>query len=501
MMNEIKIDFSPGTKLHFIGIGGIGMSGLAQMLTKSGCIVSGSDRGIDQPENNTIFAPLKNQAIKLFPQDGSYHQVLAPDYIIYSTAIEADNPDFTVAPEIPRIHRSTALATAMQLPNRVAPESSYRYAKVKNKILCPKMTKLCKLEHHTGQMIAVSGSCGKTTVTAWLAETLLLAGSDPSFLTGGLVNRFRASNSAGNYHQGNGELFIFEADESDKSLLAYEPEYALLLNIGTDHYEKDELIRVFSEFVRHVKHGLVVEKSVYEMLEPGCTDHLEIKTFSTADPNCDWFMSDYQSSPNGIKAIINDQFTIDLPMPGIHSAANALSIIAMLDLLNKPLEKFLPQITKFSGVWRRNDYAGKSVSGAKVYDDYAHNVEKIIAGCSALRETISGKLIIIFQPHGFGPLGFMRDELFKALETNLHDNDIFAMLPPYYAGGTSSFKPTSQEVIEEYILTGTKNYQYFIDRVEARNYLNNHAAATDAIIIMGARDNSLSTWAEELVNK
>jgi UDP-N-acetylmuramate--alanine ligase len=468
MNNICKIDFSPGTKLHFIGIGGIGMSGLAQMLKTAGCIISGSDRGIDQPENETIFAPLKNQEIKLFQQNGSYRDQLQPDYIIYSTAIEADNPDFIIAPDIPRVHRSAALATAMQLPN-------------------------------TGKMIAVSGSCGKTTVTAWLAETLFLANSDPSCLTGGLVNRFRSPDNAGNYHQGYGELFVFEADESDKSLLAYAPEYALLLNIGTDHYGKDELVRVFSTFVRRVKHGLVVEKSVYEMLEPDCTDHLETKTFSTDDPDCDWFLSDYQSSPTGIKAVINDKFTIDLPMPGVHSAANALPIVAMLDLLNKPLEKFLPQISNFSGVWRRNDYAGKFTSGAKIYDDYAHNVEKIVAGFSALRETISGRLIIIFQPHGFGPLGFMRDELFKALEINLHNNDIFAMLPPYYAGGTSSFKPTSQEVIENYSSCGTKNYQWFSDRTEAENYLSEHAGAADAIIIMGARDNSLSTWAGELV--
>jgi UDP-N-acetylmuramate--alanine ligase len=466
-MNNYTIKILPGMKLHFIGIGGIGMSGLAQMLTRAGCIVSGSDRGIAQPENETIFAPLSNQGIKLFAQDGSYYQASTPDYIIYSTAIEADNPDFTVAPAIPRIHRSVALAAAMQLP-------------------------------HTGKMIAVSGSCGKTTVTAWLAETLFRANSDTGFLTGGLVNRFRSLNSAGNYHQGNGELFVFEADESDKSLLAYEPEYGLLLNIGTDHYEKNELVRVFSEFVRHIKIGLIVEQSVYKMLEPGCTDHLVVKTFSTTDLVGDWFMSDYQSSPAGIKVGINHQLTIELPMPGIHNAANALAIIAMLDLLNKPLKTLLPQIGNFSGVWRRNDYAGKFQTGARIYDDYAHNVEKIVASFSALRQTISGRLIIIFQPHGFGPLGFMRDELFKALEINLHDDDIFAMLPPFYAGGSSSFKPTSQAVIEQYRLTGLKNYQYFAERLNAENYLAKHAGANDAIIIMGARDNSLSTWAARL---
>jgi UDP-N-acetylmuramate--alanine ligase len=470
MNNNLKINFLPGTKLHFIGIGGIGMSGLAHMLQTAGCIISGSDRGINQPENDPIFSPLRTLSMKLFAQDGSYYKAFKPDYIIYSTAIEADNQDFTVAPNIPRVHRSAALATAMQLPD-------------------------------TGKMIAISGSCGKTTVTAWLAETLCRSGADPSFLTGGLVNRFRASNAPGNYYHGTDEYFIFEADESDKSLLAYEPEYALLLNIGTDHYEKDELVRVFSEFARRIKHGLVVEKSVYKMLEPGCTDHLEIKTFSTTDRDCDWFLSDYKSSPAGIHITINDNLSLALPAPGIHNAANALAMIAMFDILNKPLEQLLPEIAEFSGVWRRSDYAGLLASGAKVYDDYAHNVEKIVAGFSALRETISGKLIIIFQPHGFGPLGFMRDELLKALEINLHENDLFAMLPPYYAGGTSSFKPTAQEVIDEFNSLGKKTYRCFANRIEAEKYLNEYATANDAVIIMGARDNSLSTWAAELAEK
>lgn len=467
MNNNSKIKFSPGTKLHFIGIGGIGMSGLAHMLQTAGCIISGSDRGIDCPENNTIFSPLKALGMQLFAQDGSYYARLKPDYIIYSTAIEADNQDFIVAPDIPRIHRSTALAIAMQLPN-------------------------------TGEIIAVSGSCGKTTVTAWLAETLWRSGNNPSFLTGGLVNRFRALDAPGNYYRGTGEYFIFEADESDKSLLAYEPEYALLLNIGTDHYEKSELVRVFSAFARRVKYGLVIEQSVYEMLEPGCSDHLAIKTFSTTDRNSDWFMSDYQASSDGIKIIINDKIILPLPAPGIHTAANALAMVGMFDMLQQPQEKILPQVGNFSGVWRRGDYAGTYKSGAKIYDDYAHNVEKIVAGFSALREIISGKLIIIFQPHGFGPLGFMRDELLKALELNLNDNDIFGMLPPYYAGGTSSFKPTAKEVIDDYRSSGTKHYHYFSHRAAVAKFLDKHATAQDCIIIMGARDNSLSSWATEL---
>ena len=133
-----------GDKIHFVGIGGIGMSALAQFFVAHGCQVSGSDRGASQTENQAIIAPLEAQNIKIFPQDGSYIKEVQADCLVYSSAIEEDNPDFLVAPETPRVHRAEALATAINFSNEQI-------------------------------SIAVSGSCGKTSVTAWLRNLYIIS--------------------------------------------------------------------------------------------------------------------------------------------------------------------------------------------------------------------------------------------------------------------------------------------------------------------------------------
>ena len=364
--NSEMVNIQPGASLHFVGIGGIGMSGLAQMYAASGFRVSGSDRGADRQENKRIFDALTAQGIKIFPQDGSFIKKITPDFLVYSTAIEEDNPDFKAGENIPRIHRSTALTSAMASLDAVK--------------------------------IAVAGSCGKTTVTAWLAETMFLQGLDPSFLNGGLGNRFRSPVNAGNYYHGTGNAFVFEADESDKSLLNYEPDYALILNIGTDHYSKEELARVFGDFIRKVKKGVVLEKNVFNVIDKSCLSHLDVKVFcgdvaaSPYQQGVHWHITSYKCSPEGINAVINEEHEIVLPIPGVHNAVNALSIVAMMEMLGIPKEKSIPALPLFKGVWRRNDYAGRMPSGAKVYDDYAHNVEKIASSIATARQLVSGNV-------------------------------------------------------------------------------------------------------------
>jgi UDP-N-acetylmuramate--alanine ligase len=468
-----KLNIPKGALMHFIGIGGIGMSGLAQMYAAAGFKVSGSDRGADRPENRRIFDALAAQGIKIFPQDGSYAQKITPDFLVYSTAIENDNADLNAGKDIPRIHRAAALAWI-----------------------------LASLQNTT--RIAVAGSCGKTTVTAWLAETMFLEGLDPSFLNGGLANRFCSPSNAGNYYHGTGNMIVFEADESDKSLLAYDPDYALILNIGTDHYSKDELARVFSDFIRKVKKGVVLERNVFDMIDKSCLSHLEVKVFnggisvSPYQEGTHWHITSYKCSPGGINAVINEEHEIELPVPGIHNATNALAIIALLEMIGVTKEKSIPALSLFKGVWRRNDYAGRIASGAKVYDDYAHNVEKIASCISTAKQLVTGKVFAVFQPHGFGPLGFMRADLLPALESVLSDDDIFIFLPPFYAGGTSLFEPTSEEVVAEYKRKGKKHYLRFPNRLQTEEYLSAAAGKDDIILIMGARDNSLSDWAKAM---
>jgi len=472
--------------VHFVGIGGVGMSALAQMLQWQGVIVSGSDRAIDDPENSPIFSPLKAQGIKLYPQDGSYINDSIPDYLVYSTAIEDDNLDFTILNNknrrgiVPKkVHRAEMLAQAISALN--------------------------------SSTIAISGSCGKTTVTAWLTEVLYLCGLDPLMIGGGLSNRFINNDSVGNFHPGKGGYSIFEADESDKSLLKYKPDYALILNIGTDHYPKEELKTLFKDFLKNIQKGVVVSSEVYDFL--GDESFLELKVAIFADRSKDIGtyqsgiktknrnyinIDSYSKTSMGSDITINYNHNMSLPFSGAHSALNSAAIIAICEMIGIPISKTIKKIPQFKGVWRRFDYAGSAQSGAKVYDDYAHNVEKIISSIKTAREVSKGKVIILFQPHGYGPLGFMRKPLFIALEKNLSSEDIFALLPVYYAGGTSSFSPKSKDVIDEYISNGSKKYIYYNSREIVINNIDSISSKNDVIIVMGARDNSLSNFARKL---
>ena len=473
------IEFKNLKRVHFIGVGGIGMSSIAQFLCDCGIAVTGSDRAVDKPENSLIFDALRGRGIVLFPQDGSFLDAGIPDLIVYSTAIEDDNADFAALPDVPRIHRAEMLNLS-----------------------------ICSLSEK--KSIAVSGSCGKTSVTAWLSETLFNAGADPVMIGGGLSNRFTAADLAGNYRPGNGEYFVFEADESDKSLLNYHPDYALLLNIGTDHYEEQELIAMFRQFARQIKTGVVVSHHVYELLGSSCFEHLKVAVFDDNKgaglqgvSKANWIMKEYRPG----KAVVSNltegrqmQYEITLPMPGRHSGLNALAVLGMMELLGFCGENIIRNAEDFNGVWRRSDFAGKNMNGAKVYDDYAHNVEKIISCIKTAREG-SDRVLAVFQPHGFSPLEFMRDPLFDALEDTLSEEDVFCMLPVYYAGGSASFSPTSDEVISSYCQRGTKKYFSFNDRNALKSYLGEISGDGDTVLLMGARDNSLSSFAKQLAGE
>ena len=190
-----------------------------------------------------------------------------------------------------------------------------------------------------------------------------------------------------------------------------------------------------------------------------------------------------------------------LPQGGFHTAMNALAIDALLEMIGFDGEEVLDALERFDGVWRRNDFAGTTPSGALVYDDYAHNPEKILACLRAMRELTSGDLYAVFQPHGFKPFDFMRDELYRDLEGKLRARDRFILLPPYYAGGTTSFKPTAEEVCREWRAASRRpeRFMTFPDRETLTDFLLLSTRPGDLIVIMGARDNSLSDYAASLV--
>ena len=456
--------------LHFIGIGGIGMSSLAAAAQDMNLNVSGSDRGADRPENRHIIVPLKKQGIRIYPQDGSrFNDSPLPDALVYSTAIESDNPDFAAAGDIPRLHRSELL-----------------------RILIEKSGKLS---------IAVTGSCGKSTVCGYMAETLDNLGAAPAMLSGALSKKFRSETFAGNYRSGNGKFLVFEADESDKSLLNYGADYAIILNIGTDHYDKSELAGMFGAFLKQIRRGAVLTEEVYLAVKDQIPPELPILIASdTASANADEYITCYTASPDGAKVRFSCGSELTLPKSGRHMAINALCIKLMLQLLNIPEADAIRGLGSFSGVWRRDDFAGCTPSGAKVFDDYAHNPEKILSCLSGMRERCSGALYAVFQPHGYKPFGFMEAQLFEYMEEFLLPQDRFILLEPFYAGGTSSFSPSAVEIHAKW-QQNSKNPERFItlpDRDAVKDLLHANAHTGDIITIMGARDNSLSDFAASL---
>lgn len=458
--------------LHFIGIGGIGMSGLASWCRSLDWHITGSDRDSGKAENAHILSPLQAQGIEIFPQDGSYIRSGEPDFLVYSSAIEEGNPDFAAAPNVKRLHRSALLSELLNNANGTS-------------------------------AIAIAGSCGKSTVTAYMSEALANCGDDASFLNGAISKRYVSSSSIGNFHHGTGKYFVFEADESDKSLVNYTPDYAIILNMGTDHYSKEELAEVFGKFLNNVKKGAVLEAEVYEAVKPHLNNpSLRIRTFSAEKTSgCGCFLSDYRIDLSGAHprptAEFNNSDQVLLPAPGRHTAANALAVSAMLEMLGFSRESALKGIERFDGIRRRNDQVGVTEKDIPVYDDYAHNPEKIASCLKTLAEITAGRVFTVFQPHGFGPLGFFRDELLETLEKTLRQGDEFYMLPPFYAGGTSSFKPTSQEVIAQWkeLSKHPDAYTFSADRETLRETILKKALPGDLIVIMGARDNSLSLYA------
>ncbi len=455
-------------KYHFIGIGGIGMSALAACCCQRGDEVTGSDRAYFAGTQDRILQALETGGIKIFPQDGSFVSGGKLDAIVFSSAIEESNPDLAAAAGIRRMHRSELLRDVVA--------------------------------NFPGKTVAVTGSCGKSSVTAYAAEALGNFGIDADCLNGALVNSFIAPGNAGNYHRGDGRFLVFESDESDKSLLNYHADYAVVLNMGCDHYCESEQVEVFARFLNQTTCAAVIEENVYRHVKPLLRSDLPVRIFG-AGAGCDDTLTDYFIEEFRPAAKFNDLPQLFLPRGGRYTAMNALAVFSLLQTLGFPEHEAAASVQRFSGVWRRNDFAGVTVNGTRVFDDYAHNPEKIISCLAAAKEIAPGRIFALFQPHGYGPFGFMEAALFEQLQNFLAPQDRFYLFEPFYAGGTSAMKPSAREVIGKWQAKAAVP-QCFIcagSREETAQQVISLAGADDVIVIMGARDNSLSDYARSMV--
>jgi UDP-N-acetylmuramate--alanine ligase len=442
-------------RFFLVGIGGSGMAPLALLLRAEGHSVRGSDRALARPELADRFERLRAAGVELLTQDGS--GPAAGERLVVSTAIEADNPDLRRAEELGLQveHRSEALA---ELFNR-------------------------------RRGVAVAGTSGKSTTTALLAHALVALGLDPSVMAGAEIHGLEAGRSAA-ARAGSGELFVIEADESDGSFLRYAPRIGVVLNLGKDHMELPRLAELFERFAQRCGEALVLgadcpHAAALRILGPR-VHRFGLESGQTRAERL-------EAGPQGSRFVVAGQ-SFWLPLPGVHNVRNALAAIAVCRELGLALEPVAAAISGFAGLRRRFELAGR-VRGVEVYDDYAHNPDKLAA---ILAATSGARRFVLFQPHGYGPTRFLLEELAEALAAGTAEADRVLVLPIYDAGGTADRSIVAQDLAEAVAKRGGRA-RAVQDRAEAVESVLAEAREGDRVLVLGARDASLTLLARQIV--
>ncbi len=452
-MSFLPINKGP---LFFVGVGGSGMSALAQIQAMAGGIVMGSDRDCDAKASSEKFKHLTNLGIKLFPQDGTGIDEKIGG-VVKSTAIEDDNPDVKAALKlkIPVYHRSQILADFV---NR-----------------------------HKG--IAVAGTSGKSTVTAMIFDLLNGISVSPSVITGGELVSLIKRGLQGNAFAGSSELLVVEADESDGSLVEYSPSLGLVLNIEKDHKEIDELVPLFSRFLSQSK--LAVVNGDDSRVATISANAIKFGTNNTVDfkiTNIELRERTVSFSLNGVPFM--------LPSPGYHTVMNGAAALTACSALGFRLKDFKEAASRFAGVNRRFQSLGVR-NGIEIIDDYAHNPAKVRAAIVTAQK-IFKRVLAIYQPHGFGPTRFLRKEFIDSFAEVLRDNDVLYMPEIFYAGGSVIRDISSEDIVKAVVARGKKAC-FCGKRQDIVTLIGSEARSGDCVLVMGARDASLTHFAMEII--
>lgn len=415
------------------------MSAVAQVLAGQSHHVTGSDRAHDSGTAPRVFEQLENAGVTLCRQDGS-GVTDRTDILVVSTAIEDDNPDLVAAQKLDVTvrHRAEVLA---ELAGQ-------------------------------GQCLAVTGTSGKTTVTALAGWILTELGSDPTVVNGGSAINWMSDRCVGNARLGKSDLWVVEADESDRSLLNFHPQWAVITNVSKDHFELDELEAMFRAFTDQTTAAPVTEADLEPVLE-------------RCEMDC---------SAEGIAFTYADT-RFSLVLIGEHNVRNALQAVLMTERMGHAAGDIATALKSFRGVHRRLELIGQ-VTGVTVFDDYAHNPAKIAAAWSAVR-AFANRIVGIWQPHGYGPLAHMYDELLGEFQNLWREGDRILVRPVFYAGGTATRAVDSDAFVADLRQRGidadvVENDDAGMSRVV--NGLSNG----DVVLSMGARDPMLPDYARRL---
>ena len=452
-------------KAFFVGIGGSGMMPLAMILSARGVEVSGSDRALDQGRVPAKFDALKRLGVALHPQDGS--GVASPEQLVVaSAAVEETVPDIVRARELG----------------------------------CPRATRaemLARLFNESALPIGVAGTSGKSTVTGMIAWILHACGRDPTVMNGAVMKNFATAHAPfASALVGGGDAFVSEVDESDGSIALYRPRVAVLNNVSLDHKSLDELRTLFGDFAR--KAAVVVANADDADAAALASGLANVRTFSV-EGEADLSARGLRAAPYGVRFELHADgavLPVALNVPGRHNVSNALAALGAAEAAGVPLADAARAIEGFAGLRRRMELVGEA-GGVAVIDDFGHNPDKIAATLDALH-AFPGRVLALFQPHGFGPLKLMGRELAATFAGRMREGDVLVMPDPVYQGGTVSREVGSEDVVAQVAASG-RDARHVPDRERAAELLVAAAQPGDRIVVMGARDDTLSLLAEGMV--
>ena len=446
-----QLDFSSPNHVHFMGIGGISMSGLAEILIKEGFTVSGSDN-----KESDLTAHLAQLGARIsFPQsaDNINHHI---DIVVYTAAIRPDNPEFLAAKELglPMLTRAELLGQIME---------------------------------HYARSIAVAGTHGKTTTTSMISQVLLAGSEDPTISVGGILKAIGS-----NIHVGDSDLFITEACEYTNSFHSFFPKYSIILNVEAEHLDffKDleDVRNSFHKFAHNTKaEGALIINGDIPNYQALCTDlSCKVITFGLTSDS-DYYPGDItynQLGCAGFTPMYQGQALppVTLNVPGEHNVTNALSCIALCREMGLPWEQISTGLLQFGGADRRFQYKGK-FQGATVIDDYAHHPTEITASLRAAQNYPHRRIIVVFQPHTYTRTKAFLSDFAKALSLA----DVVVLADIYAAREQDIYGVSSKDILELLQKDGVESY-YFPSFSEIKTFLQKKCMNDDLLITMGAGD-------------
>ncbi|WP_313452376.1 Mur ligase family protein [Brevundimonas sp.] len=454
----------------FCGIGGSGMLPLALIVQAQGYAIEGSDRALDQGRTPEKFDWLRTHGVTLYPQDGS--GVVRADQIVVATgAVEDTVPDIGAARRV-----GATIKTRPEL--------------------------LSELFNAAPTSIGVAGTSGKSTITGMIAWILSQTGRDPTVVNGAVMKNFAdADHPFASAVVGGPALFVAEVDESDGSIARYNPTVAVVSNISLDHKSMEELRDLFGGFTNRAMTAVLnldnpETAALAQTLPAG-----KAITFGLGEEKADLSAHDLQPLPTGMRFRLIEGWSehdVTLAVPGAHNVANALAALGATRALGVPTAEAIKALAGFAGIRRRLEVVGTK-NDITVIDDFAHNPDKIAATLKTLH-AFDGRLLILFQPHGFGPLKLMKSEFIDGFAGLMREDDVLLMPEPVYYGGTTDRSVGSEDIASGVRAAG-RQAEALATRADCGDRIVAITKPGDRIIVMGARDDTLSTFAAELLGR